>query len=114
MPMQPTDLTRPVKIDISACGAIELREQGQRLTSGFLPFFSVDTHEEAAELRERLCRRERDGSGTYRVNDRPTPGLAPEDALDELDELRDRWRAEYTGGGPRCEDCRPVDESEVE
>lgn len=92
--MYPTDLARAVKIDISACGAIAIRDQGQRLTAGFLPFFSVDTHEEAAELRERLCRRERDGI-TYRVNEPPTPDLEPDAALDELDVLRDKWRAEY-------------------
>jgi hypothetical protein len=86
--MKRDDLSRPILIDVSANGAVSIRDKG-RPARGMLPFFSVDTREDARSLISLHCKLARDGSGTYWLSD-----FEP-DSLDSLDAASDLFRASY-------------------
>ena len=75
MMMTPDDLSRRFFLDVTADGAVFIRERGQRCTDGALPVFTTDTYEAAEMLQMRHCRRANDGTGIYRLN-HPPRGLA--------------------------------------
>lgn len=70
MPMIRSDLGRAFTMSVCANGSVWIQRHGQ-LESGTLPVFSTDTHEEAEQIRVRHCRRAKDGSGLYFLNDPP-------------------------------------------
>jgi len=77
------NLSRRFFLDVTADGAIFIRERGQPVTDGALPVFSTDTYEQASGLRVRHCRLARDRSGVYRIND----WVGGFDALAEASEM---------------------------
>jgi hypothetical protein len=87
MAMQREDLSRRFILDVAACGAVMIRERGQRMREG-LPVFSTDTHEQADAIRVLYCRLEKDGSGTYRLNEQPN-------GVDDLGAISDLFRKAY-------------------
>lgn len=88
MPLLRNDLSRQFFLDVTADGAVFIRERGQTREPGSLPTFTTDTHEEALMLQVRHCRRANDGSGVYRLNERPAD-------LDALGAVSDMLRASY-------------------
>jgi len=88
MPLLRTDLDRRFFLDVTADGAVFIRERGHPKMSGALPTFTTDTHDQALMLQQRHCRRARDGSGIYRLNEPPTD-------LDALGGITDLFRLTY-------------------
>jgi len=84
------DLTRRYILDVTADGAVFIRERGQGCTVGALPTFSTDTYDHALMIQIRYCRRANDGSGIYRLNECPAD-------LDALGIVTDMFRAFYDG-----------------
>lgn len=90
MTLEDRDLSRAVLLDCSANGAVFIREQGQPLREGTLPFFSTDTVEEAETLRRSHCRLSRErGVKVYFLNNWIG------EALDSLYAAADEFRASY-------------------
>jgi hypothetical protein len=81
------DMGRQWFLDVAACGAVQIRERGLPMREG-LPVFSTDTREQAESIRTLHCRLERDGSGTYRLNERPAD-------VDDLERVSDLFRNAY-------------------
>lgn len=91
------DLSRQFFLDVTADGAVFIRERGLPLTAGALPVFTVDTHDQALMIQVRHCRRAKDGTGIYRLNERP-------EGLDALERITELFRVTY--------DARKVDEDD--
>jgi hypothetical protein len=90
MPLHRNDLSRRFFLDVSADGAVSIRERGQPLTPCALPVFTTDTHEEALMIQLRHCKLARDRSGIYRLNECP-------DDLDALYEVAAMFRDTHEG-----------------
>jgi hypothetical protein len=70
MALQKDDLSRKFLLDVTADGSVFVRERGKDdRYPGSLPVFSTDTRKQANSLIVRYCRRAKDGSGIYRLND---------------------------------------------
>lgn len=64
------NLGRPYVLYASANGAVIISERGEKQwPTGYLPFFSTDTHEQASSLQVRFCKLARNGSGIYFLNE---------------------------------------------
>lgn len=66
------DLSRRFFLDVTQSGHVFIRERGGKQSgklNGALPVYSVDTAEEAEQLRVRHCRLAKDGSGLYQLNE---------------------------------------------
>lgn len=85
--MRRDDMKRRWFLDVAACGAVQIRERGRPMQEG-LPVFTVDTAEQAQDIITLHCRLERDGSGTYRLNNPPKD-------VDDLDAVTDLFRNAY-------------------
>ena len=85
--MQKSDFVKLFILDVTASGHVFVRARGEPRRNGFLPFYSTDTRERAEGLITRHCRRARDGSGTYRLNE------WKDNDLDEIDRVADLFRA---------------------
>lgn len=88
MSLHRDDLTRRFFLDVSADGAVSIRERGQPLTLCALPVFTTDTHEQALMIQLRHCKLARDRSGIYRLNECP-------DGLEALYEVAAMFRDTY-------------------
>lgn len=88
MPLMRNDLDRRFLLDVTADGAVFIRERVSTLTRGGLPTFSTETYEQAEMLQARFCRRANDGSGIYRLNETPAD-------LDALGDVSDMFRVHY-------------------
>lgn len=89
------DLSRRFFLDVTADGAVFIRERGQPRTDGSLPIFTTDTYDEALMLQVRHCRRARDSSGVYRLNEVPAD-------LEALYEVTAMFRGTYEANRARA------------
>ncbi len=65
-----SDLNRAFQLRVTPRGDVTVHtREWPTGDSKALPVYSTDTQEEAESIRERHCRRARDGSGTYTLND---------------------------------------------
>jgi hypothetical protein len=88
MPLLQNDLSRRFFLDVTADGAVLIRERGTPLLSGALPTFTTDTYDQALMLQVRHCRRANDGSGIYRLNE-------PAGDLEALGDVCDMLRVSF-------------------
>lgn len=86
--MNTDDLSRRFSLDVTPDGALFIRKRGEKIHTGALPVFSVDTYDDADSLRTLHCRLARDGSGVYRLN-------TPPETLTGLYAWTDKLRASY-------------------
>lgn len=86
--MLPSDLSRKFFLDVTASGHVFIRERGSVRRDGALPTFSTDTYDEAEQLVLRFCRRARDGSGLYHLNEVPAD-------LDDLGRVSEMFRVAH-------------------
>lgn len=84
------DLSRNFFLDVCAAGSIVIRERGNTISDGRLPLFSTDTYDEATGLRVLHCRRARDNSGMYFLNN------PPDEHGEDFDAIVDLFRSSYT------------------
>ena len=82
------DLSRQFFLDVTANGAVFIRERGSVISSAALPAFSTDTYEQAQMLQVRHCRLANDCSGVYLLNECPAD-------LDALKGVTRMFRASY-------------------
>lgn len=87
MAIDKNDLSRKFFLDVTQSGHVFIRERGGKL-NGALPVYSVDTAEEAEQIRVRHCRLARDGSELYQLNEFSG-------AVDDLFAVRDMFRATH-------------------
>lgn len=96
MAISKADLSRRFFLDLTASGHVFVREKGSGAPlHGALPVFSTETEEEAKALIVRHCRRARDGSGLYRLNDWPRQA-----EYSDLERATDLFRASYGNRPP--------------
>lgn len=92
MPMIKSDLSRDFTMSVCANGSVWVQPYGQ-LESGTLPVFSTDTREQAEQIQVRHCRRAKNGSGLYFLNDRPPSEIGEAQAF--LGGVSDLFRQTY-------------------
>jgi prepilin-type N-terminal cleavage/methylation domain-containing protein len=104
------DLSRPFMLDVDAAGCTTIREKTKksRTKAEGLPVFSTNTREEAELLVQRHCRRARDESGNYFLNDPPR-------GVEDLQRITGLFRKTYeelvVDQGPRAQgDLACIDE----
>lgn len=86
--MKQTMLSRRFFLDVTKSGHVFIRERGGEL-NGALPVYSVDTAEEAEQIRVRHCRLAKGGSGLYQLNEFSRD-------VDELFAVGELFRATHT------------------
>jgi hypothetical protein len=84
------DLGRRFKVDVTANGAVlirDMKQPGAKMVG--LPVYSTDTHEEAQSLITLRCRLARDRSGTYQLKQLRAGDIA------KLDDVAAMFRADH-------------------